>query len=348
MTEAQVVELFAQVNERFDLQGPPEVTSNGPTSFVAVNAPSDERALRLVTKMEYAPDIDEGLLNKRRDLEVYADLRTEGALLPEMHPDAFALRMPNGQPGGLITTLTEYLPVAKVSPYQHGRALASIHNASQYTYLSGIPRTNALDRWGVGKALEFLKSVELPFTLGNTALTASHLETMERKYEEGNKLRDELWERGAAHDSPRVVVQEDVHDENIRGKRLRNRTVGMAIDMFPLEYGLAATDFGRPHNDWVHHFNADPADVEAFEEGYKSKIEGGALPYPDELKLAADYTQIRSSLVFTGIAVSNHLAGLPRNKWLWDQGLYRLENIEDRHADWRPMNEQQKQKSNEA
>jgi hypothetical protein len=345
ISSTQLTEILDDVNTRFGLEGSADIASPGPTSIVSINSPEDPSAERRVTRLVYSHNPQADMDATRRDLQIMSQLRAHGAQLPDFDPEPFLVSMPNGNKGALIGTLSEYLPESYVQPYHHGKALASTHNASLHVDLGDLKVSNALDDWYMGDVLDYLEQRDEPFEFDEVKISSVHLAVMRRKYNQANETREQLNELGKRNGTPYVAVQEDVHNENVRGMAPANiDPTGKLIDMLPLRRGLAAIDIGgRPRNDWTPHFGRPIEERKGLEAGYVDHIYNAALPHPAELELAADYTQIRSSLVFIAIAVRNALTGVGEDPWLLRQGLHRVDVIEDRQASWAPLDDDQKQ-----
>ncbi|HSD55926.1 MAG TPA: hypothetical protein VLA92_02115, partial [Candidatus Saccharimonadales bacterium] len=341
LSKPELDDLFTDVNQEFGISEKHEEATRGGTSYVAINPPGAEIEAS-VTRIVYAANQYTEVASLEEQLVVYEDLRCSGAQLPAYAPKVVGRPGPVGDDGGYVATNSQFLPIKGASFYHFGGAIASLHNASQHIDLSRLQRADPHKTiTDVRGAIDFLMDSppERRFAIGDAKVTAEHIATFENAYHKANELLGRLFEVAERNGSPLAVVLEDVHDENVR--RTADGTAQL-IDLFPLSVAPRALDFGRVLNDFSPHFGYDPQCADEYLAGYADTIVGGKLPNDEELELAADFTQLRSSLLLGAMAINHARYGVERNEWMLAQGLHRLEVIEDRHAGWGPLTDKQK------
>ena len=341
ISRADMTEIFTGINEEHGLSGQPDIKALGPISYVAVNAAMDARE-RTVTKLVYSPNPEQDAAAAKEDTELYLQLRANGAQLPDIHPDPFIVPSPSGE-GGFVGTLFEHLPGEAVAPFQHGRATASLENASEHVDLSRVPVSNGVEEWFMGEAVEYLKGRDTPLVIGSAVMHDELVEELDRQYRRGNEIRDELLYIG--RNTKMVVVQEDGHNSNAMGfldedaLGVEDTPAGL-IDILPLRKGLPVVSLARWINDEGPHFRAHPADPINYLAGYVQEVRSHRLPHPAQMQLMADYMQIRTPGSIIGVAVRNHRLGIKSSEWMLKQGITRM--LGDRYDPWQPMTDSQK------
>jgi hypothetical protein len=346
ITRAQMTEIFTDINDQYGLSGKPDIKILGPISFVAINDDPDPDK-RKAAKLVYTSSLTQDLAIAKRDTALYQDLQANGAKLPDIEPNPIVV--PADDDRGFVGNLIEYLPVDDVSPFQYGRAMGSLTNASRFVDQTDVPISNGLDEWFIGESLEYLKKLDTPFAIGQVVLHDELVELVEQNYREGNEIREQLigMSNIDSHGTPMAFVQEDAYggpNGNVRG--FATKGVASAdskpglIDLLPLRKGLPSVTLGRMVNDMGPHFNDHPARVAGLLAGYVEEVHNHRLPHPEEIRLAADYTEIRSKLTFIGIAIRNARLGVTTNPWMLQRGIERLTS--GRYDYWLPLNDAQK------
>jgi Ser/Thr protein kinase RdoA (MazF antagonist) len=266
------------------------------------------------------------------------ELRHAGAQVPRYIGEA-ALILVSDVPGGFVATATNYLPGNQASFREYGAAIASLHTASTEVDITRIPLINPLAP--VERHMDYLKTrqdIGDPFRIGETELTGYQLQDLERHLQRGTKMLDRLFAMCEAQGHPLVVVQEDVHSQNVLQDAEGSATL---IDIEPFK-GPAALDFGRPLTDWHHRFGRPMLDTDDFIRGYRDTVRPEMMPDEDTLRQAADYINIRSSLILFNLAVDAVRSGHTGEEWMLRESIHRLNTIDNRHAHWNGLDNARK------
>ena len=331
-TRENMQQLFEEINYDRGLKGDTEILAPGPHTWAAVNHPGDESA-QLVTRLQYDVRVRGAHNRAQRNLRLHRHLRSQGAQLPDEERGAWIVPVESRDNVGFVGTQAEYLPEGNVDSIDYGFAIGTLHRASLHVNTHNLPLVDPLRTEApVGEIIDFLdaRSGNVRFRIGETAVRLADLVALKYAYENAYIIYDQLMEAAQRNGSPMVVLQEDTHDENVRYSK---DGVAKLLDIWPHK-GPAAIDFGRARNDWVQHFGADPAYRDGYFEGYCQVM---PLPSEQELRLAADYTQQRSSILLAAIAIKNARLGIAFDEELLKIGLHRLHVIGDRNASWRPF-----------
>ena len=317
----------------------PKIISPGPPSYVAAypNAENPEYAVRVVHGAE--ADAADLLADAQLEVETIRALRENGAQVLRYVRDAMPVKLSH-VPGVFVATATEFLP-GKSTYGGHGQAMASMHNASPEIDLSRVREINPLAQ--VEKYIPYLLDCDAagkPFTIGNTVITKDDLNALISHLVCGRETLAELYKVTREDGQPLVIVQEDVHNENVAQDKYGVDTL---MDVQPLK-GPAALDYaGRARTDWAPRFGAPLQDLIDFDEGYLSRIRPELVPSLQAQKLAKDYMNIRSSLILFWLAIGPVVANHPGEEWMLKESLHRMRTINDRNARWNPLSKAQKE-----
>lgn len=338
VSSEQISDAYSQAAAHYDMWHSPTVISHGPPSWVAVDNPA---APEHVIRLTYTEDIDYALQEAEHGVNLMRDLRAHRAQIPDFDGDPVAVRTHPGRPVGFVATRSDYLSGNDVTDYEHGQAIASLHNASLEVYTDDLPHVDPLATEShVGKAIEYVKNLPAgeQFRIGDVEMTPEDVQNMEKRYRQAYSLYNDLFTVAEANGTPLVVVQEDVHD----GNRLRNKDgVATIFDIRPV-VGPPAIDFGRPISDWPVRFGKGQEPTDAFIAGYADTVKGYRLPDEQELELAADFTNLRSALLIASLAINAVRAGHPGEGWMLGEGLHRLRTVDDPDAAWHPLDDARK------
>jgi len=94
--------------------------------------------------------------------------------------------------------------------------------------------------------------------------------------------------------------------------------------------------------DWHHRFGKPLQAVHDYLEGYDTHIDPQLKPDEALRTLASDYINIRSSIIFIGMAVNAALQNQSNEQWLLNQGLHRMRVIPERTTRWLALDEARK------
>ncbi len=341
ITTVDIQRHFANCADESGINGDLTMASYGPPSWVAVsdsgNAHTEEVALRLT----HSTDLDATLEDTRKRVDLLQNLRRHGAQVVEYLEEPRVIYDAQRM-GGFILTISRYLPVKGATPFEHGQAIASLHNASLHVDTSNCEEINILEQIAPsGRVAEYLQGFLTrgkAFQLGRAEMSPAQIEAYIQYLDEAEVRRRGLFAASAQKGTPEVVVQEDVHDENIM---CDSQGVPIAIDIDGY-VGPPAIDLGRPLTDWHHRFGKPMQLTHDYIAGYDAHISPQLKPDQELRQMASDYMNIRSSVVFIAMAVNTAVQGQSHAEWLLDQGLHRMSVIADRNARWLPRDETRK------
>lgn len=341
ITTADMQRYFANCADESSINGDLTMVSFGPPSWVAANTSGNTQAGEVALRLTYDTNLDSALEDTRKRVDLLQSLRSHGAQVVEYLEEPRVIYDAQRM-GGFILTTSRYLPVKGATPFEHGQAIASLHNASLHVDTSNCEEINILEQIAPsGQIAEYLQGFLArgkTFQLGQAEMSPGQIEAYIRYLDEAEELRRGLFATSAQKGVPKVVVQEDVHDENIMRD---NQGVPIAIDIDGY-VGPPAIDLGRPLTDWHHRFGKPVQFTHDYIAGYDAHINPQLKPDQELRQMASDYMNIRSSVVFIAMAVNTAVQGQSHAEWLLDQGLHRMSVIADRDARWLPRDETRK------
>lgn len=325
--------LFVDVAAEFGIDGELTMVSHSPMSSVAIDDDAGGREAHVALRLALATDPEAMLEDTRKRVGVLQDLRGNGAQVIEYLDEPRLVRDAQHM-GSYILTISRYLPVKGATPFEHGQAIASLHNASLRVDTAACEEINILEQLAsAGRTVEHLNGIRkrgASFQLGDVKMSPDQIEAYAHYIDASEKLRRELFVTSQQKGLPEVVVQEDVHSGNVMRD---SQGVPIAIDVEGY-IGPSAIDLGRPLTDWHPRFGTPLQDVCDYIAGYDAHIDPRVKPDEKLRQMASDYINMRSSLVFISMAVTRAIDYQASEEWLLRQGLHRLQVIEDRNAPW--------------
>lgn len=333
ISNADVQELFDRIIEQEKLAGQ-EMICWGPPSWVVKSTTGPNPEDQVAIKLRHSTNPEELLDETRQQVGLMQQVRSHGGQVLEFLDEPRIIEGKPGMRGAFVSTKSRFLP-SKTTEYKYGGAIASMHNASKQIDLSDYDHMDPLVSISNTEiAIQYLKERQAqgrPFQVGEIAVTAAQIELVEQMFAEATDIRQRLFATAKKNGSPLVVVQEDVYTNNAGQS---HDGTGTLIDVDAL-IGPAALDFGRMLNDMPRFVETGSiTDIEAYKTGYQDMVAGGKLPPEDELALAMQYSDRRTPLLQTTLAVNAIRTGHNGDWWLLKQGLYRLTTIGKPEMPW--------------
>lgn len=326
ITNADVREIMNNIGEDLCFLEEPEFICYGQPTWVAIGGRTTSPEDTLAIRLRHTTDPEKSLIDTAEQVDLMCRLRHYGAQVVAFQDEPWIEHGSSAMPGAFVASLSRYLP-GKATDYQYGGAIASLHNASSCMDLS---------RYGQMDPLRSITSVETaiafaeqrlvqgnPVQIGKVAVTAEHVEKLWHTFNIANGLRIQLFELAEYNHSPLVVVQEDVYSNNAGTD---HAGIGTLMDVDPF-VAPAAMDFGRVMNDWQRFNTPGASRADHFVDGYRNIISNGELPNDSELKLAMQYSDHRTPLMVTSLAINGVRTGHQGDEWQLNEGLRRLDTI---------------------
>lgn len=317
----------------------PKIISPGPPSYVVAypNAEAPRYAVRITHGAQ--EDAEDLISDTELEVDTIRALRENGAQVLNYVRGVTLVDTPE-IPGVFAATASVFLP-GKPTYRGYGRAIASLHNASTKIDISRIPEVQPLA--AVEKYIPYLldrQAAGNPFKLGNTVLAEQDLETLIRHLARGTEMLDELFAVTSDAGHPLVILQEDVHSEQVAQDK---HGVDTLMDVHAVK-GPAAIDYaGRAHTDWGPRFNVPLRDIIDYDEGYLDLIRPEIAPTLEMQKLAKEYMNIRSSLILFWLTVEAEANGHPGEEWMLQESLHRMRSIDQRDVRWNGLDKARKE-----
>lgn len=334
ITNSDVAAIAADIGEQLRFKDDPEFICYGHPTWVVKGTFSDEPENTVAVRLRHTLDVEQSLEETNQQIELVQQLGRHGARVLKFLGEAWIEPGKRDIPGAFIASMSRYLP-GKASEYEYGAAIASMHNASRHIDTDNYKLMDPLSSiTSVKTAIAYAKESEQagkPVRINDVVVTGEHVEALERIFQRATRCRIDLFELAALNDSPLVVVQEDIYSNNV-GKS--DTGVGTLMDIDPF-VGPAAMDFGRTIHDWPRFKGpGNNNNTRAYKAGYMDTIESGELPDSAELSLAAAFSECRTPLIVTSLAINGLRNGFQGDEWQLREGLRRLGTIGHPEMEW--------------
>jgi hypothetical protein len=332
---------FVDIAGELGIAGDLTMVSRGPFSWVAIDDDGGAREADVALKLTPTSDPEAALDESHKRIGLLRELRSHGAQIVDYLEEPRIVYDPKRM-GGYILTVSRYLPVKGATPFEHGQAVASLHNASLHVDTTDCEEINILEQLAssahAAEYLEEFRKHGKPFQLGTVEMSPAQIEAYTQYLDEAERLRRDLFVASKQKGLPEVIVQEDVHDQNIM-RDTHGTPIAIDVEGY---VGPSAIDFGRPLTDWHQRFGHPMQYTHDYIAGYDTHVDPRLKPDEELRHMVSDYTNIRSSLVFISIAVSRAMERRTKEEWLLSQGLYRLSVINDRNIRWNALDDARK------
>lgn len=312
------------------------IVNNNPPAWVFVDgkdgyAGSSEPniAIRITTSQHPEKLLEE----TKKVVQITEDVRNHGGQVLEV------LEEPRLLNGRFVSVISRFLPGKHVTAHDYGQALASMHNASEQanldsTKLSFDPLSTTQSTFDYIHAQH---EMGRPFQIGDTIFGEELLHTLAERLIAQQQAVREVKQIMLETGKKAVLLQEDTHLENVRGNK---HGVATLIDLDEASIGAAEYDLGRARTQWPGHFRSPEQYQPNFLKGYRETI---AVPSaPNILKRTDSIALLRFGTALISVAVRQVAQGHPANEWLLQEGIRRLNNLDDPSFEWQPLNNAQK------
>ena len=325
ITNADVKIIAEDISHDLGFLDEPEFICYGQPTWVIKGNDSTDPANAMAVRLRHTTDPEASIIETAEQVYLMQKLRACGARVVEFVHEPWIEKGPDDMPGAFVVSLSKYLP-GKANSYQYGSAIATLHDASGQLDLSSYNRMDPLQsitpvKTAITVAEERYEEGK-PVEIDGVRVTKQHISKLWRTFNIANDLRNQLFETALRNGSPLVVVQEDVYSNNAGTDWDGTETL---MDVDPL-VGPAAMDFGRPLNDW-RRFKGKSEDAKAYVDGYINTVSDHKLPPKDELDLAMQFSDHRTPLMVSCLAINGIRTGHHGDAWQLQEGLRRLDLI---------------------
>ncbi len=312
------------------------VVNNKPPAWVMLNGRDGEQGIHapsVAVRISVSQD-PEALLQETMEVaDLTESVRRLGGRVLEILEPPKLLR------GKFVAVISRYLPGANVTPYDYGRSMATMHNASVQAGLSYANRPFDPLK-STREAYQYLaeqQSSGRPLTIGQTVFPKGLLDELGERLGTQEAAIPQILGLMAMLSLKPALLQEDVHPGNVRYSK---DGVATLIDLDQPSIGPGEADLGRVRTQWTKRFGAPAEREQDFLSAYAHEIRQQSDP--TIVALTDQIMLLRYGSALVDLAVRQVQLGAPASEWLLQEGIRRLEHLDDPSYRWQPLNQDRK------